>query len=147
VNALETKMRAVLDKTLLAQRINQANSSLGVTAANLLLPGAQPQRPPGELEKNRIIAETINTVLHEVASDLDDADRMITGAKDEAFDDYAELFHDWRVSVDRQRSPRRRRGQLRELVHEPVGHREPRRIDRCVQHLHRSQAAPLDDAG
>jgi hypothetical protein len=102
VNALETKMRAVLDKTLLAQRINQANSSLGVTAANLVLPGAQPQpTTPAELEKNRIIAETINTVLHEVASDLDDADRMITGAKDEAFDEYAELFHDWRVSVDK----------------------------------------------
>jgi hypothetical protein len=102
VNALETKMRAVLDKTLLAQRINQANSSLGVTAANLVLPGAQPQpTTPADLEKNRIIAETINTVLHEVASDLDDADRMITGAKDEDFDDYADLFHDWRVSVDK----------------------------------------------
>jgi hypothetical protein len=102
VNALETKMRAVLDKTLLATRINQANASLGVTAANLVLPGAQPQpTTPADLEKNRIIAETINTVLHEVASDLDDADRMITGAKDENFDEYADLFHDWRVSVDK----------------------------------------------
>jgi hypothetical protein len=102
VNALETKMRAVLDKTLLAQRINQANSSLGVTAANLVLPGAQSQpSTAADLDKNRIIAETINTVLHEVASDLDDADRMITGAKDEDFDDYADLFHDWRVSVDK----------------------------------------------
>jgi hypothetical protein len=99
VNALETKMRAVLDKTLLATRINQANSSLGVTAANLVLPGSQTQpTTAADLEKNRIIAETINTVLHEVASDLDDADRMITNAKDENFDDYAELFHDWRVA-------------------------------------------------
>jgi hypothetical protein len=92
----------VLDKTLYAQRINQANASLGVTASNLVLPGAEPQpTTDADLDKNRIIAETINTVLHEVASDLDDADRMITNAKDENFDEYADLFHEWRVSVDK----------------------------------------------
>ncbi len=102
INTLETKLRGFLDKSLLASRINAANASLGVTAANLVLPGAQAQPTTlAELDKNRVIAETINAVLHELASDLDAADRMITNATDENFDDYTEYFHDWRVSVDK----------------------------------------------
>lgn len=102
VDALEAMGRGILDKSLLASRINAANSSLGVTASNLVLPGAQPQpSTPADLEKNRIIAETISTVLHEFATQLDAADRIITNAVDESFDDYVDLFRDWRVSLDR----------------------------------------------
>ena len=101
INALETMARGVLDKTLLAQRINAVAPQLGVTASNLVLPDAQPQPAnAAALDKNKIIAEVINTVFHELATALDDADRIITNAVDESFDDYAELFRDWRTSVE-----------------------------------------------
>lgn len=102
IDALERMARGIVDKTLLASRINAVSSSLGVTASNLVLPGAQPQpTTPETLDKNRIIAETIDTVLHEFADQLDDADRILTNAVDEDFDDYTELFRDWRISLDR----------------------------------------------
>ncbi|MBA3395698.1 MAG: hypothetical protein H0T89_23845 [Deltaproteobacteria bacterium] len=102
VDALEVMGRRILDKTLLAERINAAAPGLGVTAANLVLPDAQPQpTTPAALDKNRVIAETINTVFHEFAAALDDADRILTNAVDEDFDDYAEMFRAWRVGLDR----------------------------------------------
>lgn len=102
INALEAMARGILDRSLLATRISAARPDLGVTATNLVLPGAQSQpASPAELEKNRIIAETINTVLHELATQLDDADRIITNAVDEDFDDYTDLFREWRVDVNR----------------------------------------------
>jgi hypothetical protein len=39
-------------------------------------------------------------VLHEFATQLDDADRIITNAVDESFDDHAEAFREWRTSLD-----------------------------------------------
>lgn len=101
VDAVEAMARGILDKTLLASRIDAAAPQLGVTAANLVLPDAQTQPAnAAALDKNKIIAETINTVFHEFATALDDADRIITNAVDEDFDDYAELFRDWRTSVE-----------------------------------------------
>jgi hypothetical protein len=99
VDALETMMRRVLDKTLLADRINAAGGN--VTASNLVLPDAQPQpATPDALANNKRIAETISTVLHEVAAELDELDRVICDAVDEDFDDYVDLFRDWRISLD-----------------------------------------------
>jgi hypothetical protein len=101
VEAVEAMARGILDKSLLASRINAASPGLGVTAANLVLPDAQTQpTSAAALDKNKVIAETINTVLHELATALDDADRIITNAVDEDFDDYAEPFRDWRTSVE-----------------------------------------------
>jgi hypothetical protein len=101
VDAVEAMGRGIVDKTLLAARINAVAPQLGVTAANLVLPDAQPQpADAAALAKNKVIAETINTVFHDFATALDDADRIITNAVDEDFDDYAELFRDWRTSVE-----------------------------------------------
>jgi hypothetical protein len=101
IDALEAMGRGILDKSLLAARINAAAPALGVTAANLVLPDAQPQPAnAAALDKNKVIAETINTVFHDFATALDDADRILTNAVDEDFDDYAELFRDWRTSVE-----------------------------------------------
>ncbi|MDQ3364163.1 MAG: hypothetical protein M3680_01865 [Myxococcota bacterium] len=102
VDALEVMARRVLDKSLLAERINAAAPGLNVTAASLVLPDAQPQPTTAEaLDRNRVIAETINTVFHELADALDDADRIITNATDEGFDDYVDMFRAWRVGLDR----------------------------------------------
>jgi hypothetical protein len=146
VDALEAKMRAVLDKTLLATRINAANASLGVTAANLVLPGAQAQpTTPADLEKNRIISDTINTVLHEVASDLDDADRMITNAKDENFDDYTELFRDWRISSNKALAAKTTWDSFVSSYTQLSASRAANIA--AFNTFIGSQAAPLDDAG
>jgi len=101
VDAMEAMGKAILDKSLLVQRINTAQSGLGITTANLVLPDAFPAPGSAEnLEKNRIIAETVSTVFHEFAAALDDTDRAITDAADEDFDVYTDMFRAWRVSLD-----------------------------------------------
>lgn len=99
INALEAKGRAILDKTLLAERITAAGFS--VTAANLVLPDSQTAPTTGAaLANNRIVAETISAVFHEFADELDDAERIITNTLDQSFDDTADTFRDWRTSVE-----------------------------------------------
>ncbi len=99
INALEAKGRAILDKTLLAQRITAAGFS--VTASTLALPDAQTQPSTGAaLASNKLIAETISAVFHEFAAELDDADRIITNSVDESFDDNTDTFRDWRTSAE-----------------------------------------------
>lgn len=97
VDQLETMARGILDKSLLASRITAAG--VPVTAATLADPGAA-VADAAALEKNRVVAETISTVYHEFAAALDDADRAITNAEDESFDDYADTFRAWRASLD-----------------------------------------------
>ncbi|HEU0037350.1 MAG TPA: hypothetical protein VFQ53_42360 [Kofleriaceae bacterium] len=101
VDAMESMARGILDRSLLAARINAADPSLGVTAASLQLPDAF--ATPGssaDLHRNQVIAETINTVYHEFAVALDDADRVITNANDESFDPFVDMFRAWRISVE-----------------------------------------------
>jgi hypothetical protein len=101
VDAMDAMGKAILDRSLLVQRINAAAPGLGITAANLVLPDAFPA--PGDaaaLDKHRVIAETINTVFHEFAAALDDTDRAITDAADDDFDVFADMFRAWRVSLD-----------------------------------------------
>jgi hypothetical protein len=100
VDAVEAMGRGILDRSLLVSRINTAGGS--VTAANLVEPNALTGTPAdaATLGKNRVIAETINTVFHEFATALDDADRLITDAVDDDFDDYADTFRAWRGSLD-----------------------------------------------
>lgn len=100
VDAMETMGKAIMDRSLLVSRINAAGGS--VTAANLIEPSALTGAPADAttLEKNRVIAETINTVFHEFATALDDADRAITDAADDSFDVYTDNFRAWRGSLD-----------------------------------------------
>ncbi len=102
VDAMESMARGILDRSLLAARINQAAPNLGVTASNLQLPdAASAPSSDADLEKNRVIAEVTNTVYHEFADALDDTDRIITNARDEDFDDYVDMFRAWRISLDK----------------------------------------------
>ncbi|MEJ7596594.1 MAG: hypothetical protein WKG01_01685 [Kofleriaceae bacterium] len=99
VDQLEAMGAGILDRTLLAQRITAAG--VPVTAGSLVQPDAAPA--PGDaaaLERERVIAETINTVFHEFAAALDDTDRAITNAADEDFDEVTEMFRAWRISLD-----------------------------------------------
>lgn len=94
VDQLEAMGRGILDKSLIASR-------LGVSASSLVLPDAWSQpTTAAQLENNKKIAEAVNTVFHEFATALDDADRIITSSVDEDFDDYVDLFTDWRKSVE-----------------------------------------------
>jgi len=102
VNAMETMARGILDKSLLASRINAVAPGLGVTASNLQLPDAfSAPSSDADLEKQRVISEVVSTVYHEFADALDDTDRAITNAADESFDDYVDMFRAWRVSLDK----------------------------------------------
>jgi len=101
VDAMEAMGKAILDRTLLVQRINAAAPGLGVTTANLVSPDAFPTpSDAAAVERHRVIAETINTVFHEFAAALDDTDRAITDADDEDFDVFTDMFRAWRVSLD-----------------------------------------------
>ncbi len=100
VDAMEAMAKGVLDKSLLVQRL--AAAGVTVTAADLKLPGEFPAvTSADDLEKHRKIAETVNDVYHELATALDDTDRIITNAVDEDFDDNVDYFRAWRVSLDK----------------------------------------------
>ncbi len=145
INALEAMGRGILDKTLLATRITAAGVS--VTASTLVLPNAQTQpTTPDALQKNRIIAETIDTVLHEFAQQLDDADRIITNAVDENFDDYAELFRDWRISTDKSFALKTTWDTFVNSYNGLSGTNKATSISAFNAFIG-SNAAPLDDAG
>ncbi len=101
VDAMEAMANGILDRSLLVSRINAAAPALGVTAANLQLPdGFTTPATAADLERNRIIAETVSTVFHEFAQALDDTDRSITDAADEDFDQFTDMFRAWRISLD-----------------------------------------------
>jgi hypothetical protein len=101
VDAMEAMANGILDRSLLIERINAAAPNLGVTAGNFKMPNEFPEpTSAAELDKHRVIAETINTVYHEFAAVLDDVDRIITNAVDEDFDDVVDMFRAWRVSLD-----------------------------------------------
>lgn len=101
VDAMEAMGKAILDRSLLVQRINAGAADLRVTTANLVLPDAFPT--PGDaaaLEKHRIISETVSSVFHEFAAALDNTDRSITSSADEDFDVFTDMFRAWRISLD-----------------------------------------------
>jgi hypothetical protein len=100
VDAMEAMARGVADKSLLVSRLKAVGVT--VTASELKLPGEFPTvTTAADLEKHRIIAETVNDVYHELAASFDDTDRIITNAVDEDFDDYVDYFRAWRVSLDK----------------------------------------------
>lgn len=100
VDAMEAMAKGVLDKSLIVSRLKTAGVT--VTAAELKLPGeTSTAATPADLEKNRIIAETVNDIYHELAASFDDTDRIITDAVDEDFDDNVDYFRAWRISLDK----------------------------------------------
>ncbi|MBS1119032.1 MAG: hypothetical protein H6Q90_1260 [Deltaproteobacteria bacterium] len=101
VNAMEAMGLGIVDKSLLVARINAANPALNVTVASLQLPdGFTTPATAEDLERNRVISETVSTVFHEFAAALDDTDRVITNAVDDNFDVFTDMFRAWRVSLD-----------------------------------------------
>ena len=100
VDAMEALAKSVLDKSLIVNRLKSAGVT--VTAADLKLPGEfAAVTSPAELEQHRIIAETVNTIYHELAQSFDDTDRIITNSVDEDFDDNVDYFRAWRISLDK----------------------------------------------
>lgn len=99
VDAMEATAKGILDKSLIVAKLDPA---LGVTASNMPTPDSwtQPTDAAG-LQKHRAIAEAIDAAYKEFAQALDDADRAITDAADEDFDDNVEMFRLWRISVNK----------------------------------------------
>jgi hypothetical protein len=93
---------ALIDKAQAAGTSSPQIDALETSLRGFTLP-ALPAQPttPDQLEANRLAAEATNTKLHDLAKQLDDADRLITNAVDESFDKYTELFRAWRISVDK----------------------------------------------
>jgi hypothetical protein len=99
INAIEAMANGILDKTLIASRLGTVG--VDISASALVLPDTwkQPTDAAG-LERNRLIAETVSALYHELADQLDDADRILTDAVDEDFDAFVDMFRAWRVSLD-----------------------------------------------
>ena len=101
IDALVAMANGILDRSLIVERVNATAPQLGVTVTNLRTPDAMTGvATAGELERDRIVAETIDALYHEFAAALDDADRIITNAVDEDFDDQVDYFRAWRISLD-----------------------------------------------
>lgn len=52
-----------------------------------------------QLEKNRVVAEAIDAVYHDLANAADDIDRDITGTAGLDYDEFALMFIEWRKSL------------------------------------------------
>ena len=53
-----------------------------------------------DVERFRVVAEATSDVYHDFAELLDDSDRILTGATDRDFDDYADYYVAWARSED-----------------------------------------------
>lgn len=93
------------DSTVIADRARSAllmvDPGMTVTVANLTFPNQLPASASNlvELEKNRIVAETINTTFHEFADMVDDLDRDISATAGLANEEFVEMFIEWQRSL------------------------------------------------
>ncbi|MCX5742685.1 MAG: hypothetical protein NT062_09335 [Proteobacteria bacterium] len=100
VETMETMARGILDRSLLVSRLGAAGVT--ITAAQLDAWTTASVASADVVDKNKVIAETIDTVYHEFAAALDDTDRAITDAADAEGDAYADQFRLWRASLDKE---------------------------------------------
>jgi hypothetical protein len=78
------------------------DSGMDVTVANMNWPDELRSTADDldELEKNRVIAETIDAVFHEFGEVVDNLDRDISATSGLDFDEYIEMFSLWQSSVN-----------------------------------------------
>tara|TARA_R110002096_G_scaffold436038_2_gene665791 strand:+ start:54072 stop:56396 length:2325 start_codon:yes stop_codon:yes gene_type:complete len=78
------------------------DSSMDVSAASLNWPDELSATASDvlALEKNRVVAETIDAVFHEFGEVVDNLDRDISATRDLDFEEYIEMFSLWQESVD-----------------------------------------------
>ncbi|MEZ0227217.1 MAG: hypothetical protein ACAI25_01210, partial [Planctomycetota bacterium] len=125
--AFEKKVAATLDRSLIAERaaakLQAIDPAFVPSAATIAayMPDAPKLSAPtsiddlvrrkGELEKRRVVAETISDLYHELAKDLDDGSsdslrRVITRSLDRTAEAHAELYVEWRKSLDKKLGPK-----------------------------------------
>lgn len=106
IQAVVDKGRSIDDGSLIADRARSAllaiDPGMNVTVGNLSFPDELSSTAGSfeELEKNRVVAETVSEVFHEWAEEVDDIDRPLTGTDDLPFDDYVDMFVEWRQAED-----------------------------------------------
>jgi len=78
------------------------DSGMDVTVANMNWPDELSSSADDleELEKNRVIAETIDAVFHEFGEVVDNLDRDISATSGLDFDEYIEMFSLWQSSLN-----------------------------------------------
>ena len=111
VQAVFDQAEALLDGDVIRQEVRAVDPDI----TDVTLPASFPQSVNTfeALEANRITAEVVDTMFHDFADVLDDADRDITGAPangtdaEDAFDDMGDLLIEWQD--DRRRDLARAR--------------------------------------
>ncbi len=89
---------------LIADRARPAllaiDSGMTVTVDNLVFPDQLNSTASDleQLEKNQVVAETIDAVFHEFGELVDDLDRDISGTSGLDYDEYVEMFSLWQES-------------------------------------------------
>ncbi len=125
--AFERKVARTLDRSLIAERaaakLQAIDPAFVISATTIAayMPDAPKLSAPssiddlvrrrGELEKRRVVAETISELYHELAKDLDDGSsnslrRVITNSLDRTAEDHAELYVEWRKSLATNLGPK-----------------------------------------
>jgi len=108
---VETNVQAVIDMAnaiesgeIIAERARTQllaiDSGMSVTVANLKFPDTLSASASSleQLEKNRVVAETVDAVYHEFGELVDNVDRNISMTSGLDFEDYAPMFTAWQVS-------------------------------------------------
>jgi peptidoglycan hydrolase-like protein with peptidoglycan-binding domain len=113
LDKLEAGARGILDLSAVARaaeaRLKAIDPGMAVTPDSIrpffpdqMTGGGwnRPQRTYAEIEKGRVIAETLDELYHGFAEDLDAARRVLCRSQDRTFEDYPDLFVAWSKAQD-----------------------------------------------
>ncbi len=106
VQALIDFANGLTSNELIAERARAAllavDSGMTVSVANIGLPDQLGSAASNllDLEKNRIVADTVDELFHEFGSMVDDLDREMTGTSGLGNDEFVPMFVVWQRSVD-----------------------------------------------
>jgi len=109
IDAIDAEAKGLLDGSAIARaaeaRLKAIDPNMNVTfdAIRAYLPMST-NRPTGsfaELEKGRVVAETIDELYHGFAENLDGARRALTRSEDRALEDHVDPYIEWQRSLDR----------------------------------------------
>lgn len=108
IEALVAMGEGLLDGTLVAQTaeaaLHELDPNMDITVDNLVFPeqfDATARNVTYEqLQKNRVVTETIDSLYHEFSENLDDVDRAITGTRDLDYDNFVDMFVEWENSLE-----------------------------------------------
>ncbi|MHC4391189.1 MAG: peptidoglycan-binding domain-containing protein [Planctomycetota bacterium] len=107
VAEFEAMAAGALDGSIVAEQAREAllaidpQMDVNADTVKALFPGTAPQPTTfQELEKQRVVADALSEVYHDLGDDLGDIRRGITDSEDQSLEDHADMFQLWQKSAN-----------------------------------------------